>query len=111
MPIFSAYMPICIILPHLANVTINAGLVMIQSATAGVGRFAEGMRARDSPRYILHNTIDYIIIIRSEAYGNEAVRSVIAENYKNNIENATMLVVLRLICEYAALPSFYPICT
>ena len=26
---------------------INAGVVMIQSARAGVGRFAEGVRARD----------------------------------------------------------------
>ena len=36
-------------LQHLANATINAGFVMIQSARVGVGRFAEGVRARDFP--------------------------------------------------------------
>ena len=40
---------ICIKLQPLANVIINAGFVMIQSARVGVGRFAEGVRARDFP--------------------------------------------------------------
>ena len=35
----------CIKLRYLANVIINAGSVMIQSAIVGVGRFAEGVRA------------------------------------------------------------------
>ena len=40
---------ICIKLRHLANVIINAGFAMIQSAIVGVGRFAEGVRAKDFP--------------------------------------------------------------
>ena len=40
---------ICIKLKHLANVIINAGFVMIQSARVGMGRFAEEVRARDFP--------------------------------------------------------------
>ena len=40
---------ICIKLQHVANAIINAGFVMIHSARVGVGRFAEGMRARDFP--------------------------------------------------------------
>ena len=43
------FFSICIKLQHLANVIINAGFVMIQSARVGVGRFAEGVLARDFP--------------------------------------------------------------
>ena len=43
------FFSICTKLQHLANAIINAGFVMIQSARVGVGRFAEGVRARDFP--------------------------------------------------------------
>ena len=43
------FFSICTKLQHLANAIINAGFVMIQSARVWVGRFAEGVRARDFP--------------------------------------------------------------
>ena len=62
------FVSICIKLQPLANVIINAGFVMIQCARVAVGRFAEGVRARDFPlqcnmdNISLHN---YIINIRT----------------------------------------------
>ena len=40
---------ICIKLQHLLKVIINVGFVPIQFTRVGVGRFAEGLRARDFP--------------------------------------------------------------
>ena len=53
------FFSICIELQHVANV-INAGFAMIQSARVGVGRFAEGVRARDFP---LHRWGDIGLVI------------------------------------------------
>ena len=43
------FFSICTKLQHLANAIIKAGFVMMQSARVAVGRFAEGVRARDFP--------------------------------------------------------------
>ena len=82
------FVSICIQLRHVANVIINAGFVMIQSDRVGVGRFTEGVRAKDFP---LRNNVTFSMCCTRQSAERAHTETSILQVHSWRVDRQTVL--------------------